>query len=272
MHAVRAADDPPIIEVRGLHKRYGGQRVHDGIDLEVRRGEFLSVIGTSGSGKSTLLHQIIGLVKPDAGSIKVLGSAVDRLDGVEARTLRQRWGVLFQQGALFSPFNVYDNIAFPMRELHKDGVAVDEELLREAVALKLRMVGLKPDVAWKYPAELSGGMLKRVALARALMLEAELLFLDEPTTGLDPASSADFDAMLGALRKELNLTVMMVTHDLYSMAALSDRIAVLDEGRLIAVGTLQEVAAVDHPFIRDFFRSRRNDNPLRDLPGHEGSQ
>lgn len=270
MDAVHASD-PPVIEVHDLHKRYGGQKVHDGIDVEVRRGEFLSVIGTSGSGKSTLLHQVIGLVKPDAGSIRVLGAAVDELDGVEARMLRQRWGVLFQQGALFSPFNVYDNIAFPMRELQKDGVSVDEELLREAVALKLSMVGLKSDVAWKYPAELSGGMLKRVALARALMLEAELLFLDEPTTGLDPASSADFDAMLGALRKELNLTVMMVTHDLYSMAALSDRIAVLDEGRLIAVGTLQEVAAVDHPFIQDFFRARRNDSPLRDLHGHEDS-
>ncbi|HET7267653.1 MAG TPA: ATP-binding cassette domain-containing protein [Oleiagrimonas sp.] len=264
--------DAPVIEVRNLRKRYGEQRVHDGIDLEVQRGEFLSVIGTSGSGKSTLLHQVIGLVKPDAGSIHVLGSAIGRLEGTDARMLRQRWGVLFQRGALFSPFNVYDNIAFPMRELRKDGLHVDEDLLREAVALKLRMVGLKAEVAWKYPAELSGGMLKRVALARALMLEAELLFLDEPTTGLDPASSADFDAMLGALRKELNLTVMMVTHDLYSMATLSDRIAVLDEGRLIAVGTLSEVAAVDHPFIRDFFRARRNDNPLRDLPGHEGHE
>jgi phospholipid/cholesterol/gamma-HCH transport system ATP-binding protein len=259
----------PVIEIRGLCKRFGRQQVHKGLDLEVRRGEFLSVIGTSGSGKSTLLQQVIGLVKPDSGSIRVLGAAVGELDGEDARLLRRHWGVLFQQGALFSAFNVFDNVAFPMRELRKEGWSVDENMLRDSVALKLHMVGLKPEDAWKRPAQLSGGMLKRAALARALMLEAELLFLDEPTTGLDPASSAEFDAMLGALHKELNLTVMMVTHDLYSMATLSDRIAVLEEGRLITVGTLREVARFDHPFIRDFFRSRRNDDPLRDLANCE---
>jgi phospholipid/cholesterol/gamma-HCH transport system ATP-binding protein len=254
-----------VIGVRDLHKRFGRQRVHAGIDLEVRRGEFLSVIGTSGSGKSTLLHEVIGLVKPDAGSIRVLGNTLHELDGEAARLLRRRWGVLFQRGALFSAFNVFENIAFPMRELRKEGWTVDEVMVRDSVALKLHMVGLEPDDAWKRPAQLSGGMLKRAALARALMLEAELLFLDEPTTGLDPASSSEFDALLGSLHKELNLTVMMVTHDLYSMAALSDRIAVLDEGRLIAVGTLEEVAAFDHPFVRDFFRSRRGERQLRRL-------
>ncbi len=267
MNALRATDDEPVITIRNLCKRFGKQQVHRGLDLEVRRGEFLSVIGSSGSGKSTLLHQVIGLLPPDAGSIHVLGATINGLDAEAARLLRQRWGVLFQQGALFSTFNVYDNIAFPMRELRKEGWSIGEDMIRDSVALKLHLVGLKPDDAWKYPAELSGGMLKRAALARALMLEAELLFLDEPTTGLDPASSAEFDAMLAALRKELNLTVMMVTHDLYSMAALSDRIAVLDEGKLVTVGTLHEVARFDHPFIRDFFRARRNENPLRDLPG-----
>jgi len=257
--------DEPVIRLPGLCKRFGDQQIHRGLDLEVRRGEFLSIIGTSGSGKSTLLHQLIGLIRPDAGSIHVLGTALDQLDGKAARQLRQRWGVLFQRGALFSSFNVFDNIAFPMRELRKDGRFIDETLVAESVALKLHMVGLKPDDAWKHPAELSGGMLKRVALARALMLEAELLFLDEPTTGLDPASSADFDDLLGILHKELHLTVVMVTHDPYSMAALSDRIAVLDGGRWVTIGSLQEVAAFDHPFIREFFRSRRNENPLRDL-------
>jgi phospholipid/cholesterol/gamma-HCH transport system ATP-binding protein len=254
-----------VIEVHDLHKRFGRQQVHRGIDLDVRRGEFLSVIGTSGSGKSTLLHQVIGLVKPDSGSIRVLGSPVNELDGEAARRLRRRWGVLFQQGALFSSFNVFDNIAFPMRELRKEGWSIDECMLRDSVALKLHMVGLEPADAWKRPAELSGGMLKRAALARALMLEAELLFLDEPTTGLDPASSAEFDAMLRALHKELNLTVMMVTHDLYSMATLSDRIAVLDGGKLVTVGSLREVAGFEHPFIEDFFRARRDESTLREL-------
>jgi phospholipid/cholesterol/gamma-HCH transport system ATP-binding protein len=270
VNAVAAtATAEPVIEIRGLHKRFGRQQVHKGLDLEVRRGEFLSVIGTSGSGKSTLLRQVIGLTKPDSGSIRVLGAAVHELEGEDARLLRRRWGVLFQHGALFSAFNVFDNIAYPMRELRKEGWSVDERMLRDSVALKLYMVGLKPEDAWKRPAQLSGGMLKRAALARALMLEAELLFLDEPTTGLDPASSSEFDAMLGALHKELELTVMMVTHDLYSMATLSDRIAVLDEGKLITVGTLREVARFDHPFIKDFFRSRRNENPLRDLSNFE---
>ncbi|HEX7339392.1 MAG TPA: ATP-binding cassette domain-containing protein [Rhodanobacteraceae bacterium] len=258
----------PVIVIRGLVKGYGAQAIHRGLDLIVARGEFLSVIGASGSGKTTLLHEVIGLVKPDAGSIHVLGREINHLDAEAARELRQHWGVLFQRGALFSTMNVYDNIAFPLRELRKEGIAIDEALVREAVALKLHMVGLKPDDAWKFPATLSGGMLKRAALARALMLEAEVLFLDEPTTGLDPASAAEFDAMLAALHRELGLTVMMVTHDVYSLAALSDRIAVLDEGRWLTVGPLAEVARFDHPFIRDFFRAHRNEDPLRDLPDY----
>lgn len=261
--------DEPVIRIENLHKRFGNQQIHKGLDLEVQRGEFLSVIGTSGSGKSTLLNQVIGLVKPDAGSIHVLGATINELDAEAARLLRRRWGVLFQHGALFSAFDVFDNIAYPMRELRKEGWSIDEGMLRDSVALKLHMVGLNPADAWKRPSELSGGMLKRAALARAIMLEAELLFLDEPTTGLDPASSSEFDAMLGELHKELNLTVMMVTHDLYSMATLSDRVAVLDDGKLITAGTLQEVANFDHPFIRDFFRSRRGEKQLHGLSNYE---
>lgn len=263
--------DAPVIEIRGLHKRFGTQHVHRGIDLDIHRGECMSIIGTTGSGKSTLLHEVIGLVKPDAGSIHVLGNAIGGLDGEAARRLRMQWGVLFQRGALFSAFDVFDNIAFPMRELRKQGWSVDEATVRESVALKLQMVGLAPDDAWKRPAELSGGMQKRAALARALMLEAELLFLDEPTTGLDPASSAEFDAMLAELRKELNLTVLMVTHDQYSMATLSDRVAVLDGGKLVAVGSLREVAACDHPFVHDFFRPRRDERILRALRNAAGA-
>lgn len=255
-----------VIQVCDLHKNFGAQQVHRGLNLEVRRGEFLSVIGTSGSGKSTLLHQIIGLLRPDSGTVNVLGvSMADQPRGRISRQLRQRWGVLFQNNALFSAFNVFDNIAFPMRELRKEGWRISDRTLRDSVALKLHMVGLPARDAWKHPAELSGGMQKRVALARALMLEAELLFLDEPTTGLDPASAAEFDGLVAELHRELGLTVFMVTHDLYSVAALSDRVAALDEGRVITVGSVPEVARYDHPFIRNFFRARRDEGGLREL-------
>lgn len=254
-----------VISVRNLRKSFGTQVVHDGLNLTVRRGEFLSVIGTSGSGKTTLLHQIIGLLRPDGGDINVLGVATSDRRGSGARHLRQRWGVLFQNNALFSAFNVFDNIAFPMRELRREGWRISERTLRDSVALKLHMVGLAAQDALKHPAELSGGMQKRVALARALMLEAELLFLDEPTTGLDPASAAAFDGLLAELHCELGLTVFMVTHDLYSVAALSDRVAALDAGRVITVGSVPEVAGYDHPFIRNFFRARRDAGELREL-------
>lgn len=257
----------PVIDIRDLCKSFAGQPVHRRLNLQIRRGELLSVIGSSGSGKSTLLHQIIGLLKPDSGTIHVLGATLGELHAEAARRLRQRWGVLFQNNALFSAFNVFDNIAFPMRELRKEGWHISERMVRDSVALKLHMVGLSAADAWKHPAELSGGMQKRVALARALMLEAELLFLDEPTTGLDPASAAEFDTLVAALHAELKLTVMMVTHDLYSVGALSDRVAALDGGELIAVGSVAEVAAVNHPFIRNFFRARRNEDALRDLSG-----
>ncbi len=255
-----------VIKVEGLHTRRGRQVVHDGLDLEVRRGEVMTVIGASGSGKTTLLHEIIGLVTPERGSIHVLGKAIHELDTWETRLLRRNWGVVFQQGALFSALNVYDNLAFPVRELRKEGLQVDPAMLHDNIALKLHMVGLRPEDAWKYPHELSGGMSKRVALARALMLEAELLFLDEPTTGLDPASASEFDTLLDDLHQELNLTAVMVTHDIYTVATMSDRIAVLDGGKLVTVGTLEDVARFDHPFVQNFFRSRHGENKLRALP------
>lgn len=262
----------PAIAVHALSKSFGGHAIHDQLELQVKRGEFLSVIGSSGSGKSTLMHQIIGLLTPDSGTIDVLGHTLDHLGAAAAHQLRQRWGVLFQNSALFSAFNVFDNIAFPMRELRKQGWHVSESIVRDSVALKLHMVGLSADDAWKHPAELSGGMQKRVALARALMLEAELLFLDEPTTGLDPASAAEFDHLIGALHAELKLTVMMVTHDLYSVAALSDRVAALDAGRVLTTGSVADVATYDHPFIRNFFRARRDEDPLRGLSDTPGGR
>lgn len=263
------AHDDMVISVEGLHKQLGGHAVHRGIDLAVRRGELVSVIGASGAGKTVLLQEIIGLVRPDRGAIHVLGQAINTLEPWEARLLRRRWGVLFQQSALFSALNVYDNLAFPMRELRKEGLQVDEGMLREGIALKLHMVGLAPDAAWKYPFELSGGMAKRAALARALMLEAELLFLDEPTSGLDPAAAAEFDTLLDELQAELGFTALMITHDVHSVAVLSDRVAVLADGKLVALGKLADVAACGHPFVASFFRSRPGENRLRALPAYQ---
>ncbi len=270
MNARAPANADPAIEIRGLHKRLGGRAIHRGLDLTVNRGELLSVIGASGAGKTILMHEIIGLAPPDAGTIRVLGQSINHLAPWEARRLRRRWGVLFQQAALFSAMTVYDNLAFPVRELWKEGMDVDEHLLREGIALKLHMVGLHPADAWKYPSELSGGMAKRAALARALMLEAELLFLDEPTSGLDPAAAAEFDTLLAELHDELHLTALLITHDVYSVAALSDRIAVLAEGHVIGVGTLEEIARLEHPFITDFLRARPGHERLHAVSTHAG--
>ena len=262
---VNAKSAEAVIEVDSLHTLIGGERVHRGLDLTVYRGEVLGVIGTTGSGKTTLLRQIIGLMQPEEGHVHVFGQRVRHLEGEAARLLRRRWGVLFQQGALFSALDVFDNIAFPMRELRKEREPIEEDVIRDLVAVKLHMVGLAPEDAWKFPGQLSGGMRKRAALARALALEAEVLFLDEPTTGLDPVSASELDRLLNDLHKELGLTGLMITHDLHSLAALSDRVAVLDEGRLLTVGTLATVAAYDHPFIRQFFQPRSGDERLREL-------
>jgi len=243
----------PIIEVRNLWSKFGRQVVHRDINLTVYRGEIISLVGGSGSGKTVLLRQMLGLEKPGRGEVCVFGRTLHEGDVNAMRELRNRWGVLFQHGALFSALNVFDNIAMPLRELK----TLDEAVIRELVLLKLSMVSIEPKHADKMPAELSGGMVKRVALARALALEPELLFLDEPTAGLDPDRSESFVKLIQGLHRELNLTVVMITHDLDTVVALSDRVTVLADHKLVAVGSVDEVAATDHPFVRNFFQGER---------------
>ena len=258
------APGEPVIEIRGLTSAFalpeGGRVViHKDLDLTVRRGEVLTLVGGSGTGKTVLLRQMLGLNTPAAGSVRVLGRPAAELGrpGAAARV-----GMLFQQGALFSAFSVLDNIAFPLRELR----TLPDELVRRAALLKLQMVGLKPGDAHKMPAELSGGMIKRVALARALIMDPPLLMLDEPTAGLDPDSSDAFCALLQSLHQELGLTVVMVTHDLDTLFALSSRVAVLAEQRVIIAAPVAEVLAFDHPFIRHLFLGERGLRAISDLP------
>jgi phospholipid/cholesterol/gamma-HCH transport system ATP-binding protein len=243
----------PIIEVRNLWTKFGRQIVHRDVNLSVDAGEIISLVGGSGSGKTVLLRQMLGLEKPARGQVCVFGRTLHEGDQEELRQLRNRWGVLFQHGALFSALNVFDNVAVPLRELK----TLDEAVIRELVLLKLNMVSIEPKHAYKMPAELSGGMIKRVALARALALEPELLFLDETTAGLDPDRSESFVTLIQGLHRELCLTVVMITHDLDTLIALSDRVAVLADQRLVAVGSVSEVAATDHPFVRNFFQGER---------------
>lgn len=253
------AEREAVVRVRGLGTRFGGHWVHRNLDLTVYRGEVLALVGETGGGKTTLMREIIGLTRPETGRIEVLGRPV-----YGGRTAaRVQWGVLFQQGALFTSLSVFENIAFPLRELWVTGHELDEDMIHDLVMLKLKMVGLRPEDAWKLPAELSGGMVKRAALARALALEAEVLFLDEPTSGLDPNSASELDRLLDELHRELNLSTLMITHDLNSMAAVSDRIAVLADGCVLVTGTLAEVAAYDHPFVRRFFHGVRGEALLR---------
>ena len=250
--------DANVIEVRNLWSRFGRTIVHRGIDLSVRRGEVLGVVGGSGSGKTTMLRQILGLERPFRGSVKVFGIDLNACSIAERESIRSRWGVLFQNGALFSALNVYENIALALRELR----ALDEDIIHDLVIAKLAMVGIEAQHAPKMPAQLSGGMIKRIGLARALALDPELLFLDEPTAGLDPDRSESFVALIHDLRRELNLSVVMVTHDLDTLVALSDRVAVLCEQRLLAVGPLTEITALDHPFVTNFFRGERGQRAL----------
>jgi phospholipid/cholesterol/gamma-HCH transport system ATP-binding protein len=244
--------NPPastILQIRGVSTRFGGVVIHHDIDLDVESGQILGLVGGSGSGKTTLLREVVGLLVPSQGSIKLFGHSVFDADPVIRRDLRRRFGMLFQHGALFSALSVFDNIAFPLRELH----VLDEGMIRDLVLLKLAMVELEPRDGQLMPAELSGGMTKRVALARALSLEPELLVLDEPTSGLDPDRSAGFVRLIRMLQKELGFTVLMVTHDLETLAGLATHVAVLAGQRIIACGTPAEVLAVDHPFIHNFF-------------------
>ena len=246
------------VEVEDLHSRFGSHVIHEDINLSVKRGEVLGLVGSSGSGKTVLLRQMLGLEMPSQGSVRIFGQSVHKSDRSELQQIRNRCGVLFQKGALFSALSVFDNIALPMRELH----TLNETMVRDLVMLKLEMVEIGSQHANKMPAELSGGMIKRIALARAMALNPELLFLDEPTSGLDPVLSEGFVNLIQALRRELTLTIVMATHDLDTLAALSDRVAVLADQRLLALGSLQEVMSTKHPFISKFFLGDRGKKAL----------
>jgi phospholipid/cholesterol/gamma-HCH transport system ATP-binding protein len=245
--------EPVVIQLTGVTTRFGQHVVHRDLQLSVFRGEMLGIVGGSGSGKSVLLREILGLEQPTEGKIEVLGVALSDLDPERLITLRQRSGVLFQSGALFSALTVVENIALPLRELR----AFDDDMIREISMLRLQMVGLSRGDADKLPAELSGGMIKRVALARALALEPRIVFLDEPTAGLDPESSDTFVELIRELHRELRLSVVMITHDLDTLVALADRIAVLADQQIIVAAPIQEVIKVKHPFIQTYFLGGR---------------
>ncbi len=245
--------DNNVIRVRGLKTQFGKQVVHDGLDLDVARGEVIGVVGGSGTGKSVLLRTIVGLNNPRAGRIEVFGEDLSQLDRQQRRHTEGRWGVLFQDGALFSSLTVAQNVAVPLKE-HSDLPAA---LINELIAVKIGMVGLPPEAAGKYPSELSGGMRKRAGLARALALDPEIVFLDEPTAGLDPIGAAAFDELIAGLQRNLGLTVFMVTHDLDSLWAICDRIAVLAEGRVLVVGSMETMLQQDHPWIFEYFHGPR---------------
>src|SRR5215831_3475631 len=238
-----------VIEIEGLWTAYGKQVVHAGLDLTIERGEVFTLVGGSGAGKSTLMRHMLGLEVPLRGTVRVFGEEPAQGSFDDWRALRRRWGVLFQGGALYSALDVFDNIALPLRELG----TVDEDLVRELVYRKLQQTGLKREDADKKPAQLSGGMVKRVALARALILEPELLYLDEPTAGLDPARSKGFVALIKSLHAALGLTVVMITHDLDTLTQLSDRVGVLVNGHLVALGTLEQIQHLEDPCVHSFF-------------------
>ena len=246
-------DDTPVIEISKVSTRYGEHVVHEELDLEVRRAEIFALIGGSGSGKSTLLRQMILLQRPDSGTIRVLGVDIDKLGDDEALAMRQRWGVMFQHGGLFGSLTVKENVGLPLRE-HTD---LGDRLIDEIADWKLAMTGLAPEVGAQYPTELSGGMLKRASLARALSLDPELLFLDEPTAGLDPESAGEVDELIRKLSDLFGLTIVMITHDLDLLWQVADRVAVLADGKVQGVGSMLELSTMENPAIRKFFDGPR---------------
>ncbi|MGB4467718.1 MAG: ATP-binding cassette domain-containing protein [Azovibrio sp.] len=244
----------PVIDMQGIWSQYRDVVIHKDLSFRVEAGQVIALVGGSGSGKTTLLREILGLLKPVRGQVRLFGTDLHDPDPIQQRDVRRRLGMLFQQGALFSALSVYDNIAFPLRELR----FLDEDWIYELVLLKLAMVELEPEDAGLMPAELSGGMVKRVALARALSLEPELLLLDEPTAGLDPVRSQNFVALIRNLQKSLGFTVVLVTHDIDTIYGLNSHVAVLAEQRILVQGPLDEVVQVDHPVIRQFFGDHRS--------------
>jgi phospholipid/cholesterol/gamma-HCH transport system ATP-binding protein len=263
-NAGNGAATPPIIRIRGLTTRIGNRAIHRNLDLDVQRGEVLGVVGGSGTGKSVLLRVVVGLIPPHKGTVEVFGQDISKLDSDAMRRLEARWGVLFQDGALFSSLTVTQNIQVPLKEHLK----LPQHLMDEIAAMKVALVGLPPDTGAKYPAELSGGMRKRASLARALALDPELLFLDEPTAGLDPIGAAAFDALIRDLQKSLGLTVFLVTHDLDTLMTICDRIAVLVDKR-IKIGTMTELLHDTHPWIHAYFHGPRG---RAALAAHGGAQ
>jgi phospholipid/cholesterol/gamma-HCH transport system ATP-binding protein len=242
-----------VIEVRGVVAGFGEHVVLDHIDLDVNRGEILGFVGGSGAGKSVLMRTIIGLLPKHKGTVKVFGTQMETASDAVRQAIERRWGILFQQGALFSSLTVLENLQFPVREY----LDLPQDLLDELAVAKLEMVGLDASVCDKFPSELSGGMTKRVALARALALDPEIVFLDEPTSGLDPIGAGEFDTLIATLQRTLGLTVFMVTHDLDSLHTVCDRIAVLADGKVIAAGTMDTMLASTHPWLRAYFHGKR---------------
>jgi phospholipid/cholesterol/gamma-HCH transport system ATP-binding protein len=241
-----------VVRVRDVVNRFGAQVVHDGVSFEVCRGEIFGIVGGSGSGKSVLLRTMLGLRHPDSGSVEVEGRDLSSMRSEELREIKRRYGVTFQHGALFSSLSVAENLTLPVAE----AMDLEEDVYATLVELRLRMVGLPLDTAPKFPAQLSGGMVKRVALARALALDPVLLFLDEPTAGLDPIAASEFDELVLYLRRALDLTIVMVTHDLDTLSRTCDRVAVLVDRRVI-VDTLPQIQKNEHPWIREYFHGPR---------------
>ena len=249
----RSEGDDLVVRVRGLVSRFGERLVHDGLDLDVRRGEVLGLVGGSGAGKSVLLSTLIGLRTPDGGTVEVLGVDLARATDAQWEALERSWGVLFQSGALFSALDVRDNVASPIREHAR----LPRDLADRLAELKIALAGLPPEAADLKPAELSGGMRKRAGLARAIALDPELLFLDEPTAGLDPIGAEQFDKLILDLSQGLGFTVLMITHDLDSLYAVCDRVAVIADKRIVAQGPLAELERSEHPWIREYFGGPR---------------